>query len=57
MLDWMKFLRQARVAGYDGIVSVEHEDAEFGWPRNSLESRKEGEVRALAFLRETLSAL
>jgi sugar phosphate isomerase/epimerase len=57
MLDWTKFLRQARDAGYDGVVSVEHEDAEFGWPGKSLDSRKEGERRALAYLRETLAGL
>ncbi len=57
MLDWTRFLRQASDAGYDGIVSVEHEDAEFGWPGKSLESRKEGERRALAYLKQTLAAL
>lgn len=56
LLDWTRFLRQARDAGYDGVVSVEHEDAEFGWPGKSLESREEGERRALAYLRETLAA-
>ena len=57
MLDWTRFLRQARAAGYNGIVSVEHEDAEFGWPGKSLDSRQEGERRALAYLKETLAAL
>ena len=52
-----EFLRQARAAGYDGIVSVEHEDAEFGWPGMSLDLRKDGELRALAYLRQTLAAL
>lgn len=57
LLDWTRFLRQARAAGYDGIVSVEHEDAEFGWPGMSLDLRKDGELRALAYLRQTLAAL
>jgi sugar phosphate isomerase/epimerase len=57
MLDWTKFLRQARAAGYDGIVSVEHEDAEFGWPGKSRDLRLEGERRALAYLRRTIAAL
>jgi sugar phosphate isomerase/epimerase len=55
-LDWPKFLRQAQSAGYDDVISIEHEDAEFGWPGKELEARKEGERRALAHLRRALSA-
>jgi sugar phosphate isomerase/epimerase len=55
-LDWPKFLRQAQSAGYDDVISIEHEDAEFGWPGKDLEARKEGERRALAYLRKALSA-
>jgi sugar phosphate isomerase/epimerase len=55
-LDWPKFLRQAQSAGYDDVISIEHEDAEFGWPGKDLEARKEGERRALAHLRSALCA-
>jgi sugar phosphate isomerase/epimerase len=55
-LDWPKFLRQARSAGYDDVISIEHEDAEFGWPGKDLDARREGERRALAHLRSALSA-
>jgi hypothetical protein len=36
------------------VISIEHEDAEFGWPGKDLEARKEGERRALAYLRKAL---
>jgi sugar phosphate isomerase/epimerase len=55
-LDWPKFLRQAQSAGYDDVISIEHEDAQFGWPGKDLEARKEGERRALTYLRKALSA-
>lgn len=55
-LDWTKFLRQARAAGYDSVISVEHEDGEFGWPGKDLDARKEGERRALAYLKRMLAA-
>jgi sugar phosphate isomerase/epimerase len=51
MLDWSKFLRQAKSYGFDGTISIEHEDADYGWPRKDLEARREGERRALKFLR------
>jgi sugar phosphate isomerase/epimerase len=51
MLDWPKFLRQAKSYGFDDTISIEHEDADYGWPRKDLEARKEGERRALKFLR------
>lgn len=54
LLDWPKFLRQAKGYGFDGTISIEHEDADYGWPRKDLEARKEGERRALKFLRTTL---
>jgi sugar phosphate isomerase/epimerase len=57
LIDWPKFLRQARASGFDGTLSIEHEDADFGWPGKDLEARKNGERLALGFLRKTLSAL
>ena len=54
LLDWRKFLSAARSGGFDDVISIEHEDADFGWPRKDLESRKEGERTALSFLSKAL---
>ena len=51
LLDWPRFLAEARAAGCDDVISIEHEDSAFGWPRNDFEARLEGERSALAFLR------
>ncbi len=56
LLDWPRFLRQAEAAGFDGTISVEHEDSDYGWPRNDLAARMEGERKALSFLKATLGA-
>jgi len=50
-LDWSRFLKQARALGVDHVISIEHEDSDFGWPRRDLDARKEGEMQGLAFLR------
>lgn len=55
LLDWPKFLRQARSFGFDGTISIEHEDSDFGWPRKDLDARKEGERKAIKFLRGVLN--
>jgi sugar phosphate isomerase/epimerase len=54
LLDWRKFLAHAKASGFDGVVSVEHEDADFGWPGRDLTLRKKGEEEALRHLREAL---
>jgi sugar phosphate isomerase/epimerase len=54
LLDWPKFLKQAQSYGFDDVLSIEHEDADYGWPRKDLEARKEGERKGLAFLRSVL---
>ena len=54
LLDWRKFLAAARSGGFDDVISIEHEDADFGWPRKDLEARKEGERTALSFLSNAL---
>ena len=56
LLDWRKFLAHAKASGFDGVVSVEHEDADFGWPARDLALRKKGEEEALRHLREALPA-
>ena len=54
LLDWPKLVKQAKSYGFDGTISIEHEDADYGWPRKDLNARKEGERKALAFLRGVL---
>jgi sugar phosphate isomerase/epimerase len=55
LLDWRKFLAHAKASGFNGVVSVEHEDADFGWPRQDLGLRKRGEEEALRHLRDVFS--
>ncbi|MBB3659104.1 sugar phosphate isomerase/epimerase [Rhizobium sp. BK650] len=57
LLDWPRFLRQARTNGFDGTLSIEHEDAAYGWPGKDLDARKEGERVGLAYLRNVLNTL
>ena len=57
LLDWAKFPRQARCARHHDVISVEHEDAEFGWPRGNLDLCKDGETQALRYLERTLATL
>jgi len=57
LLGWQRFLRQARTNGFDGTLSIEHEDAAYGWPGKDLEARKEGERLGLAYLRNVLDKL
>jgi sugar phosphate isomerase/epimerase len=52
ILDWAKFLGMAKSSEFDGSISIEHEDSDYGWPRKDLNARKEGARRALAFLRK-----
>lgn len=54
LLDWSRFLKQAQASGFDGTISIEHEDADFGWPRKDLAARKAGEIEGLTFLRRQL---
>jgi sugar phosphate isomerase/epimerase len=57
LLDWSKFLSQAKGFGFDGAISVEHEDSDYGWPGKDLGARKQGEVKALKFLRSVLATV
>jgi sugar phosphate isomerase/epimerase len=57
LLDWPRFLSAAKRSGFDGTISIEHEDRDFGWPRQDLAARKEGERVALDFLRRMLNAV
>jgi len=55
LLDWARFLRLAKSYGFDGTISIEHEDSDYGWPGKDLNARKEGEQKALKFLRGMLN--
>ncbi|MBY2933114.1 sugar phosphate isomerase/epimerase family protein [Rhizobium leguminosarum] len=57
LIDWPRFLRQARGGGFDGTLSIEHEDAAYGWPGRDLAARKDGERLGLDYLRNVLSGL
>ncbi|MDB5561674.1 MAG: endonuclease, family 2 [Hyphomicrobiales bacterium] len=57
LLNWQQFRQQARAFGFDGTISIEHEDADFGWPGKDLGAGYEGERKALAFLRKTLASI
>ncbi|MGR9145574.1 sugar phosphate isomerase/epimerase family protein (plasmid) [Rhizobium leguminosarum] len=57
LIDWPRFLRQARAAGFHGTLSIEHEDAAYGWPGKDLAARKDGERLGLDYLRNVLSGL
>ncbi|CAN7666633.1 sugar phosphate isomerase/epimerase [Rhizobium leguminosarum] len=57
LIDWPRLLRQARRAGFDGTLSIEHEDAAYGWPGKDLAARKDGERLGLDYLRNVLSGL
>ncbi len=50
-LDWRAWLTLLREVGYDGVVSVEHEDGEWGFPGGPVERRWEGLREALRVLR------
>ncbi|GLS21907.1 xylose isomerase [Labrys miyagiensis] len=56
LLDWPRFIAQARDFGFDGTISIEHEDSDYGWPGKDLAARKEGERKALAFLRGVIGS-
>jgi sugar phosphate isomerase/epimerase len=56
VIDWRRFLAHAKGRGFDGVVSVEHEDANFGWPGGDLAARRDGEAEALRHLRAALAA-
>ena len=53
-IDWRRWLSQLRSAGFDGVVSIEHEDRDWGWPGGGVERRKEGLLEAQRVLREAM---
>jgi sugar phosphate isomerase/epimerase len=55
-LNWKEFLTFARSKlGFDGYVSVEHEDRAYAWPDGDIETRKNGLQYGLNQLREALA--
>jgi sugar phosphate isomerase/epimerase len=55
-LDWKQFLTFAKdKLGFDGYVSIEHEDREYAWPNGDVETRKQGFVYGLSQLRQALA--
>ncbi len=54
LIDWRSFLAEAHADGFDGVISLEHEDSDFGWPKKDLDARREGHRVALETLRAAL---
>ena len=57
LVDWSGFLGRARGYGFDGTLSIEHEDVAFGWPTGDLGKRRIGERQSLNFLRNLIRNL
>jgi sugar phosphate isomerase/epimerase len=55
-IDWRHWLGLLRSVGFDGVVSIEHEDRDWGWPGGPLERRREGLLEARRALREAMPA-
>ena len=53
-IDWRRWLGLLREVGFDGVVSVEHEDGDWGWPRGAPEQRQAGLREALSVLRDAM---
>lgn len=54
-LNWDDFLRFVRLGlGFDGYVSIEHEDREYAWPNGDLAGRQKGFEYGLGVLRKAL---
>ena len=55
-LDWKQFLTFAKdKLGFDGYISIEHEDREYAWPNGDVETRKKGFAYGLGQLRQALA--
>ena len=53
-IDWGRWLGLLREVGFDGVVSIEHEDNEYGAMRGPLAKRQEGLVEGQRVLRENM---
>lgn len=53
-IDWKSWLALLREVGFDGVVSIEHEDPGYGGMSGPLELRQEGLLEAQRVLRESL---
>jgi sugar phosphate isomerase/epimerase len=55
-IDWRRWLAALREVGFDGVVSIEHEDAAYGAMRGPLERRQAGLLEAQRVLTEAMGA-
>ncbi|HWE61626.1 MAG TPA: sugar phosphate isomerase/epimerase [Chloroflexota bacterium] len=53
-IDWGRWLSLLREVGFDGVVSIEHEDGDYGAMRGPLQRRQEGLLEAQRVLRENM---
>lgn len=54
LVDWRELIGAARRDGFDGVISIEHEDRDFGWPKGDLAARLDGHRQAARHLRASL---
>ena len=55
-IDWPRWLALLRSEGFDGVVSIEHEDREWGWAGGPPERRREGLLEARRVLAQAMPA-
>lgn len=53
-IDWTRWLALLREVGFDGVISIEHEDPGYGGMNGPLEVRQAGLVEAQRVLRESM---
>jgi sugar phosphate isomerase/epimerase len=53
-IDWGRWLGLLREVGFDGVVSIEHEDRDYGGMRGPLARRQEGLLEAQRVLQENM---
>jgi sugar phosphate isomerase/epimerase len=53
-IDWRSWLALLREVGFDGVVSIEHEDPGYGGMNGPLDLRRDGLIEAQRVLRESM---
>jgi sugar phosphate isomerase/epimerase len=54
LVNWRDLISALRRDGFDGVISIEHEDRDFGWPKGDLGARLDGHRQAAKYLRASL---
>jgi sugar phosphate isomerase/epimerase len=53
-LNWSEIIDCLKQISYDGVISIEHEDTDFGWQNGPLDLRKDGILQAYRALQKYL---